>query len=136
MPSDNPYSPFDHPERIAEIWVEAWNRRDADRLAELFVEDADFVNVTGLWWHDREAIRRAHDYGLRTIFEQSTIALVERRVRWLVSGPDATPAAAVVHAKMPAPAARSLPSWSAGPRTAGAAQRPRTPTWCRARRPT
>ncbi len=97
---DTACPPFDHPERIAEIWVEAWNRRDADRLAELFVEDADFVNVTGLWWHDREAIRRAHDYGLRTIFDQSTIALVERRVRWLVGGPDATPAAAVVHAKM------------------------------------
>ena len=98
--ADKPYPPFDHPERIAEIWVEAWNRRDADRLAELFAEDAEFVNVTGLWWHDREAIRRAHDYGLRTIFDRSTIALVERRVRWLVGGPDAPSAAAVVHAKM------------------------------------
>ena len=97
---DTAYPPFDHPEHIAEIWVEAWNRRDADRLADLFEEDAEFVNVTGLWWHDREAIRRAHDYGLRTIFDQSTIALVDRRVTWLVGGPDADPAAAVVHAKM------------------------------------
>ena len=88
------------PERIAEIWVAAWNRRDAGRLAELFVEDADFVSVTGLWWHDRAAIRRAHDYGLRTIFDRSTIVLVERRVRGLVGGPDVSPAAALVHAKM------------------------------------
>ena len=100
MPSDAPYPPFDHPKHIAEIWVEAWNRRDADRLADLFEEDAEFVNVTGLWWHDRESIRRAHDYGLRTIFDQSTIALVDRRVTWLVGGPDITPAAAVVQAKM------------------------------------
>ncbi|WP_263809146.1 YybH family protein [Salinibacter sp.] len=100
LPSENPYPPFDHPQRIAEIWVEAWNRRDADRLAELFAEDAEFVNVTGLWWHDREAIRQAHDYGLRTIFDQSTIALVERRVRWLAGGADTTPAVAVVHAKI------------------------------------
>ncbi len=71
--ADKPYPPFDHSRRIAEIWVEAWNRRDADRLADLFAEDAEFVNVTGLWWHDREAIRRAHDYGLRTIFDQSPI---------------------------------------------------------------
>ena len=100
MPPDASYPPFDHPERIAEIWVAAWNRRDADRLAALFEDDAEFVNVTGLWWHDRAAIRRAHDYGLRTIFDQSTIALVTRRVRWLVGGPDSTPAVAVVHAKM------------------------------------
>lgn len=100
MPSSNAYPPFDHPKRIGEIWVQAWNRRDVDRLAALFEEDAEFVNVTGLWWHDREAIRRAHDYGLRVIFDRSTISLVERRVRWLVGGPDATPAAAVVHAKM------------------------------------
>ena len=79
--ADNPYPPLDHPRRIADIWVQAWNRRDADRLAALFEADAEFVNVTGLWWHDREAIRRAHDYGLRTIFDQSTIALVTRRVR-------------------------------------------------------
>ncbi len=77
--ADNPYPPLDHPRRIADIWVQAWNRRNADRLAALFEADAEFVNVTGLWWHDREAIRRAHDYGLRTIFDQSTIALVTRR---------------------------------------------------------
>lgn len=100
MSADNPYPSFDQPERIAEIWVQAWNRRDADRLAALFEDDAEFVNVTGLWWHDREAIREAHDYGLRTIFDQSTISLVERRIRWLVGGPDASPAVAVVHAKM------------------------------------
>ena len=81
MPPDASYPPFDHPERIAEIWVAAWNRRDADRLAALFEDDAEFVNVTGLWWHDPAAIRRAPDYGLRTIFDSSTIALLARRVR-------------------------------------------------------
>ena len=80
--------------------MQAWNRRDADRLADLFEENAEFVNVTGLWWHNREAIRRVHNYGLRTIFDQSTIALVTRRVTWLVGGPAPDPAAAVVHAKM------------------------------------
>ena len=100
MPSDTPYPPFDHPKRLADIWVAAWNRRDPDRLAALFTEDAEFVNVTGLWWHDREAIRQAHAYGLRTIFDQSTIALVEQRLKWLVGGPDTDPAVAVVHAKM------------------------------------
>ncbi len=47
--ADNPYPPLDHPRRIADIWVQTWNRRDADRLAALFEADAEFVNVTGLW---------------------------------------------------------------------------------------
>lgn len=100
--TDDAYPPFDRPERIAEIWIQAWNRRDPDRLAALFEEDAEFVNVTGLWWHDREAIRQAHAYGLRTIFDQSTLALLRTRVTWIIGGPDSeeTPAAAVVHAKM------------------------------------
>jgi uncharacterized protein (TIGR02246 family) len=55
MPLSNAYPPFDRPERIADIWMRAWNRRDADRLAALFEADAEFVNVTGLWWHDRDA---------------------------------------------------------------------------------
>jgi uncharacterized protein (TIGR02246 family) len=100
MPTDTDYPPFDHPATIADIWVAAWNSRDPDRLAALFDEEAEFVNVTGLWWHDREAIRKAHDYGLREIFGQSQLTLVDRRVRWLVGDQTTDPAIAVVHAKM------------------------------------
>lgn len=50
------------PESVPIILVEAWNDRDPDRLASVFEEDAEFVNVTGLWWHDRESIRKAHAY--------------------------------------------------------------------------
>lgn len=39
------------------------------------------MNVTGLWWHDREAIRRAHAYGLERIFNQSTLRLGAVRVK-------------------------------------------------------
>lgn len=41
------------PEQVARAFVEAWEDRDPDAIAALFVADADFVNVTGLWWHDR-----------------------------------------------------------------------------------
>lgn len=101
MSNDDPPSGFDRPDRIVDLWIEAWNQRNADQLAALFDEDAEFVNVTGLWWHDRAAIRRAHEYGLRIIFDQSTLTLLRRRVTWIVGGPDTEgPAAAVVHAKM------------------------------------
>lgn len=37
-------------------------------LAALFTEDADFVNVVGLWWTTREQIRDNHAYGFRHMF--------------------------------------------------------------------
>ena len=48
------------PDTVPSLFVEAWNRRDPGALASLFDEDAEFVNVTGLWWHDRASIRTAH----------------------------------------------------------------------------
>ena len=84
----------DHPEIIAQRFVEAWNRRDAAAIAALFDEDAEFVNVTGLWWHNRRDIEKAHAYGLQTIFQHSTLALSRTKVKFLSDD------IAVVHAKM------------------------------------
>lgn len=86
--------PIDHPEHIPKAFVEAWNDRDPDRIAALFDEDAEFVNVTGLWWHNRASIREAHAYGLSRIFDQSTLRLTRVRVKWL------SERIAVVHARM------------------------------------
>ena len=61
------------PEQIPSLFAEAWNRRDPDALASLFEDDAEFVNVTGLWWHDRASIRKAHAYGLERIFNESKL---------------------------------------------------------------
>jgi len=61
------------PEDIPAAFAAAWMARDATGLAALFAEDADFVNVVGLWWHDRAAIERAHAYGLATFFAESTL---------------------------------------------------------------
>lgn len=72
----------------------AWMARDAGALATLFAEDADFVNVVGIWWQDREAIRRAHDYGLTTFFRDSRLTLGRVKCRRLGE------AATVVHARV------------------------------------
>ncbi|WP_247234435.1 SgcJ/EcaC family oxidoreductase [Telluribacter sp. SYSU D00476] len=77
------YSLLDRPEQIPKVFTEAWNNRDATKLASLFDPDAEFVNVTGLWWHNREAIQKAHTYGLSTIFSTSTLSLVQTRVKYL-----------------------------------------------------
>lgn len=52
------------------------------------------MNVVGLWWHDRESIRRAHAYGLERIFDRSTLRLAAVKVKSLSKG------IAVVHARM------------------------------------
>jgi uncharacterized protein (TIGR02246 family) len=88
------YTPLDRPESIPIVFVEAWNNRDPDKLASIFDEDAEFVNVTGLWWHNRESIRKAHAYGLERIFNQSLLQLTTVKVKWL------SDEIAVVHARM------------------------------------
>ena len=88
------YSDLDQPERVPQVFVEAWNRRDARKIAALFDSDADFVNVTGLWWTNRKAIEKAHDYGLQTIFNESTLTIIRTKVKFLTEN------IAVVHAKV------------------------------------
>lgn len=82
------------PDALPALFVEAWNKRDPDALASLFDEDADFVNVTGLWWHDRASIRTAHAYGLARIFNKSRLTVDDIKVKQLSAD------IAVIHARM------------------------------------
>lgn len=84
----------DQPDEIPVRFAEAWNERRADKIAGLFEEDADFVNVVGIWWKTREDIRKAHDYGLRVIFNKSDLKVTKTKVRQLSDD------TAVVHARM------------------------------------
>jgi len=83
-----------NPEEMPTRFATAWNNRDAEALAAVFAPDADFVNVVGLWWHDRKSIRKAHDYGLRVIFGNSHLKTGRIKVRRLSADH------AVVHARM------------------------------------
>ena len=82
------------PEEIPALFARAWNDRDPDALAALFDEDAEFVGVTGLCWHDRESIRLAHARGLEGIVNGSLLVIDEMKVKQL------SPGIAVVHARM------------------------------------
>lgn len=82
------------PEDIPKLFTEAWNARRADWLAALFEEDADFINVVGIWWENRADIQQAHDYGLRVIFNESTLKVGKVKVKPLGDGH------AAVHARM------------------------------------
>lgn len=63
------------PKAALDRFVAAWNDRDATALAALFDEDADFVNVVGIWWRRRRAIEKAHDYALKRFFRDSRITV-------------------------------------------------------------
>ena len=82
------------PEDIPVLFARAWNDRDPDAIACLFDEDAEFVNVTGLRWHDRESIRQAHAARLGRGLHDSTLATGETKVKLL------SPGVAVVHSQM------------------------------------
>lgn len=41
-------------------WEAAWNRGDMRAAADLFCDDADFVNVRGSHWHGRAQIESKH----------------------------------------------------------------------------
>lgn len=62
-------APADFPKAFSD----AWQSRDGQRIGTLFAEDADFVNVTGLWWRDRAAISKAHDYALKSFFSDTIL---------------------------------------------------------------
>jgi len=77
------YPIISSPEDIPTRFEEAWNERDANKLAAIFDEDAEFVNVVGIWWHNRRDIYKAHDYGLRVIFKDSHLARGKTTVKYL-----------------------------------------------------
>lgn len=70
---------------------EAWNHHDMKAWANLFTEDADFVNVAGWWWKGRAQIEKKHTEIHAYIFRDSTLTIDEVDTRFL------TPEIAIVH---------------------------------------
>ena len=95
------------PEDVAAAFADAWNRHDMDDFAELFCEDANFVNVVGMWWKNRAEIEAAHRATHKTMFRDSRLegaaasvvelspGLASVHYRWTLTGasaPDGSPA--------------------------------------------
>ncbi len=82
------------PEDVPKLFVTYWNQRRPDLIAGLFEDNADFINVVGLWWNNRQDIYKAHDYGLKVIFKDSVLSIIKMKTKILSEN------AAVVHAQM------------------------------------
>jgi uncharacterized protein (TIGR02246 family) len=62
---------------IADAFLTTWNQHDMAAFAALYADDADFVNVYGLWWTGRQAIEDAHVATHVSIFRASTLTLAQ-----------------------------------------------------------
>jgi uncharacterized protein (TIGR02246 family) len=98
------------PEAFPAAFRDAWMARDGAAIGRLFAEDADFVNVVGIWWEDREAIARAHGYALGSFFAATRLTLGRVKVRHLGD-------VAVVQARMRLTGQAAPDGSAAGPRT-------------------
>jgi uncharacterized protein (TIGR02246 family) len=78
---------------VAAGFVDDWNSHDMKSFGELFAENADFVNVIGLWWRGRAEIQKAHEAIHATRMKNSHLVATETAVRVL------RPGVAVIHVR-------------------------------------
>ncbi|KYF87930.1 DUF4440 domain-containing protein [Sorangium cellulosum] len=70
-------------EQLVAAFNDTWNRHDMDAFAALHAEDADFVNIFGMWWHGRATIRENHAGIHKTVFRQSRLESVRVETRFV-----------------------------------------------------
>lgn len=64
-------------------YAETWNISDAEKLAALFSEDADFVTVMGMWFKGREEIKGNHAWIFSTLMRRSRLSITCNKIRFL-----------------------------------------------------
>jgi uncharacterized protein (TIGR02246 family) len=57
-----------------------------DAFAELFAVDTEFLNVVGLWWKGRPAIKGAHEFTHQTMFRNSRLNIHGVKARFPMPG--------------------------------------------------
>jgi uncharacterized protein (TIGR02246 family) len=62
--------------KIVDDFVRVWNAHDMNAFGALFTEDADFVNVVGIWMKGREEIVRLHTERHEMVFKTSVLTAI------------------------------------------------------------
>ena len=68
--------------KVLASFDEAFNRHDADAVSALFTDDAEFVNVAGMWWRGRAEIKRGSAFVLANIFQNTRLQTDSVSVRF------------------------------------------------------
>ena len=71
----------DRPQALVDRFVRAWNAHDATAMADLFSEEADFVNAEGQWSQGRPWIRAQLERFHTTTFKGTTLVETNTRLR-------------------------------------------------------
>jgi uncharacterized protein (TIGR02246 family) len=80
---------FSSAESLSQIptrFAAAWNRKDVDGVFADYADDADFVNVAGMWWHGKPRFVQEHADRFATVFAQSTLTFIDAKVRDVAAG--------------------------------------------------
>ncbi|GAX42293.1 hypothetical protein NIES4075_32930 [Tolypothrix sp. NIES-4075] len=68
---------------IMQSFADAWNVYDAMQLAELFTEDADFINVAGQWWKGRTELVQGHANAFSNHLKNTQMHFPDTTVKFL-----------------------------------------------------
>ena len=64
-------------------WEACWNKHDMNEMATLLADDAEWVNVVGMWWRGRANVKQAHVVYHETIFKATPYHLQAIAVRFI-----------------------------------------------------
>lgn len=67
-------------------YEEAWNRHDMTTLGRLFADDAEWVNIVGMWWRGRADVEKAHRAFHETMFRETPLIFSDVSVRFVAPG--------------------------------------------------
>jgi uncharacterized protein (TIGR02246 family) len=99
--------------RMAEQFVSIWNTHDMGCLADIYADDADFVNVIGMRWNGASEIARMHVALHESRMRQTTLHSDGMTVRVLA------PSVAVVHDTWVLTGDPGAPGWKVGEQRRG-----------------
>ena len=68
---------------VSDGFADAWNRHDMAAFAALYTENADFVNVLGVWLRGRTGIQEHHATIHAARMKTSLLTALETEVRFL-----------------------------------------------------
>jgi uncharacterized protein (TIGR02246 family) len=75
---------------VVKGYCEAWNTHDMRALAELFVDDAHWINIVGMHWPGKPAVVAGHAAYHQTFFRTTGIEMADVEIREI--SPDVTAA--------------------------------------------
>ena len=84
LPKRSPKDPpLATPLDLVTEYVRAWDAKDAEAIGDCFVEDADFINVVGLWWTGRTSIVKAQRFGFARAFADAKLTVLKVTQRFI-----------------------------------------------------